>query len=148
MQELFRIMPNMDPQDYKTYQIVSPTETHYREAKCQEVDCSNYREGWKTVIDEATDLGKQQAYYIRNRSGRKYRENRTAGITEFIFYSEQQCFANHQVPNGRPELYLVKEGDFRGNPRGTDPIIHSDARFWLEDFAEHQDKLKTTLERG
>ncbi len=51
------------------------------------------------MIDESTDLGREQAAYIRQRSGRSFREMRTAvgpdALTVFRFDSGQRCFADH-----------------------------------------------------
>lgn len=143
---MFRIQPNLPAADYKTYQIVAPRETHYRPASCAEAECSFYKNGWMTILPEtSTDLIEQ----VR-RSGRSYTSRRTeAGMVEFRFEAGQQCFQSpHAIPLGRPELYIVRDGDWRGNPRGTRPFQHSRAADWVEDFAEHQDRLKTAIERG
>ena len=62
------------------------------------------------------------------------------GFTAFTFEAGHKCFAEHQVPLERPELYVLQGGDWRGNPRnevtrfsGPDP--------WVNEFAEHQDRL-------
>lgn len=161
---------------YKTYQVTAPLSTHFRPATCAEVDCAAWRHGWRTVVDERTDLGMAQAAYIRaecvsaslpaspaGRARRRYTEHRdehhlmdgtgltagsVTGLTTFEFAAGQPCFAKHEVPLERPELYIVRGGDWRGNPRGTPARRHTTAEDWVEDFAEHQDRLRTALERG
>jgi hypothetical protein len=129
----------------KTYSVLAPRETHFRPGICEEVDCPNYLHGWKTVIDETTDLGQRQALYIRQESGRRFTAMWDGGLTTFIFEAGQQCFAQHQVPLERDPLFVVRSGDWRdyGPPR-----IHRRAEDWVEDFASHQQQLADRIERG
>ena len=145
-----RVEPKLPAEAMKTYSVIAPQSTHFRRATCEEVDCPNLRFGWQTVIDESTELGKQQAYYIRNQSGRKFSEDRNSapGITAFVFESGQKCFSPHQIRLDKPDIYLVRDGDFRGNPRGTAPRRHVNGDDWVEDFSEHQDKLSDAIEKG
>jgi hypothetical protein len=148
-QQPFRITPNMQPQDYVSYRIVAPSRTHFGPATCEDVDCKAMANGWSSLIDEATGLGQKQAHYIRKMSGRSFKESRTpAGLTEFLFTSGQKCFAQHTYRNELPPIFKVQGGDYRGNPRGIQPVIHTKPEFWVEDFQGHQDKVKTVLERG
>lgn len=152
--------PGFGPAAMKTYQVSSPRETHYRDATCAEVDCRNHAKGWVTVIDEATDLGAKQARYIRSvcrpagaavviKVRARYTEAKTpAGWTEFTFGPGQECFTPHKVPVGRPELYVVRDGDWRGNPRRTEPYRHTRAEYWVEDMQGHLDGIRTIAERG
>lgn len=143
------IQPNMRPQDYTTYRILAPKASHFGPATCYEVDCKAMTNGWSSLIDEATELGQKQAHYIRKMSGRGFKESRTpAGLTEFVFAPGQKCFAEHVYRNDRPAIFRVQGGDRRGNPLGIAPITHKRAEDWVEDFALHQDKVKTILERG
>jgi hypothetical protein len=148
MREPHRITPVLDADAMKTYAVVSPLATHWRPASCEEVACPNHTSGWRTVIDEATDLGAEQAAYIRTRSGRRFVEHRDAALTVFDFHPGQRCFAQHQQPLEREPIYLVRDGDWRGNPRGTPTRRHVSAQEWVEDFANHQDRLATRLERS
>jgi hypothetical protein len=145
---MFRITPAGEPQDYKTYGIHTPLATHTRLGTCEEANCEAYLFGWSSFIDESSDLGKQQAYYIRKMSGRHFTEDRLeSGLTEFLFGPGQDCFNDHRV-QVRPSLYVVRDGDWRGNPRGTKPRIHSGPAAWLDDFATHQAKLADQIEKG
>ena len=136
---LNRIDPVGPVQAYKTYEIASPISTHYRDGTCEEADCDGYLYGWQTGVDEATDLGQRQAHYIRKLSGRRYVERRTEiGLTAFTFDAGQQCFATHKVPLERPEFYVVRDGDWRQLGR---PQLHSGPDAWVNDFAEHQDRI-------
>jgi hypothetical protein len=146
-----RIEPQMPAEAYKTYAIVAPRSTHWVDATCAEVDCAHYLQGWQSVIDEATELGQRQAHYIRKESGRAFRERRREdGLTVFFFEAGQACFdaQRHQRRLDRPELYIVRDGDHRGNPRGTPLRQHVKAADWVEDFAEHQAALADEHAKG
>lgn len=146
-----RIEPAMPAAAYKTYAIVAPRSTHWVAATCAEAECAHHLYGWQSVIDETSELGQRQAYYIRKVSGRAYREERRPdGLTTFTFEAGQPCFnaAKHRRRLDRPELYIVRDGDHRGNPRGTAPRQHVRAQDWVEDFAEHQQGLADEIKKG
>ena len=141
MRPLNRIAPVGTPDRYKTYTIASPLSTHYRTGTCEEAGCLAHRHGWVTRIDESTDFGQMQAYQIRKRSGRRFTEAKEpAGLTAFTFEAGQRCFREHKVPLERPELYVVRGGDWRGNPRG-EVRKHTSPDAWVNDFGEHQDRI-------
>lgn len=101
--------------------------------------------GLGVLIDESTTLGKDQAAYIRGESGRTFREQRTAaGLTVFRFESGQRCFADHKT---RPELYLVRDGDFRGNPTGR-RRQHARPADWVENVQEDLARFNESRKRG
>lgn len=157
-----RITPGLGPGQMQTYQIDAPLSSHFRTASCEEVNCPNHERGWVTVIDESTPLGKRQAAYIREtcrptsavlapgtQVRARFVEGRSpAGWTEFRFGAGQECFKPHQVRLSREEIYSVRGGDWRGNPRGTRPRVHDKAEHWVEDMDEHLDKFRTLKERG
>ena len=148
--EPFRLPPVAAPEFYKTYEIIRPRSTHTRVATCAEVDCVHHARGWVTKIDVSTDLGKRQARYIRNHSGRRFVEATTMGdgpIITLNFHPGQTCFTEHRVPIDRPPIYRVRGGDFRGNPRGVATVTRP-ATDWVDDFANHQSKIKEAHERG
>lgn len=70
--------------------------------------------------------------------------------TTFVFAAGQTCFRSdeHVVRIERPEIFLVRDGDHRGNPRGTQPRIYTTPEAWVDDFGEHQERLTETRERG
>jgi hypothetical protein len=139
----------LPPSAMKTYAIRSPLATHTRVATCREVECVASGHGWTTTIDEATNFGKRQAGFIRTHSGRHYTETRTpAGLTEFSFPAGQRCFTQHRVSLERPEFYFVHPGDNRLPVRPDDITRHARAADWVDDFATHQDRLQTVMERG
>lgn len=137
-------MPRMPPQAYRTFRIESPRDTLIVQA-CKDAGCEYWRDGWDSPIDERTGQGRTWAAIIRFQSRRTFRELRRAdGVTVFRFEPGQRCFRDHKT---RPERYLVRGGDFRGNPRreGRD---HVNAADWVEDFAAHQGRLVEAIKRG
>jgi hypothetical protein len=132
----------------KTYQVSTPQSTHWRSATCTEIDCQNYLNGWRVRIEGLTDAQKHAVTH----SGRKFTVMRLAADQGwYVFEAGQPCFRSHEhkLPTGRPSLYVVRDGDpWRGNPRGTSPRVHTRPEFWVEDFAEHQQRLHERWKRG
>lgn len=144
-----RVTPRLDAGHMQTYQIVAPLETHWRPASCEEVSCPQAERGWKMRIDLSTDLGQQQAHYIKHLSGRKYRAEKVGDqLFELTFASGQPCFTEHKARLDRQEKYLVRGGDHRGNPRGTASRVHSRPEHWIEDMQENSDRINRTIEKG
>lgn len=141
------VLPKMPAANYRTFQISSPIPTHFRKASCREVECQHYGRGWQTTVDTNTELGARQANYIRLHSGRHFTYTENGGVVTFLFPPGQQCFTTHQVPLGRPEIYVVRGGDWRGNPRG-EHRRHVRAADWVDQFANHQDRLATRFNQG
>jgi hypothetical protein len=139
-----RIVPAHAPGAYQTYAVASPRDTT-RKAACEEVDCAAWRNGWETAIDESTELGRQQADYIRTQSRRTFRELPRAGggLTVFRFESGQRCFADHRT---RPESYRVLAGDWRS--RGVLLRGHTRPADFVEDWGEHQQRLADQQKEG
>lgn len=132
------IQPNAPVTMYKTYQIAMPRQTHFRKATCEEVGCSNYKNGWITRVPSDSELEG-----IVRSSGRKWVTAIKEGAeTVFTFAAGTICFqeSQHAVPLDRPALFIVKDGDFRGNPTGRHKQ-HTRPEFWVEDFSEHLDNI-------
>lgn len=143
-----RLPPALPVTAMKSYTILAPLSTHYRAATCEEVACPNITHGFRVVVDEQTDLGQRQAHYLRKLSGRAFTETREAGLTVFTFAPGQRCFTEHRVRRDRPERYFTRAGDWRGNPTGQRPYEHTRPEYWVEDFAENQDRIARIVERG
>lgn len=147
-----RLPPAMPVGAYKTFRIVAPISTHFRKATCEEARCPHYLGGFRTRVDESTDLGQQQAYYIRHDRSRRHTEWRDeTGLTVFDFEPGQRCFnsGDHKVRLEREELFLTQPGDWRWRPTsGERPYRHTRPEFWTEEFAENQQNLADRIERG
>lgn len=151
MRQPFRVNPQLPAGAYNTYALSAPLATHFRNGQCAEVDCVPYLKGWRTTVDEATELGQRQAHYIRKQSGRKFTEHPPYsgyGLTVFEFEAGQRCFKEHRVRIDKPEHFLLWRGDWRTTPRRDDMKTFGSGVDWIDSFQNHQDKLKTVLERG
>lgn len=140
-------MPQGRPEDYQTFQVSTPRDGAILTA-CKDAGCRHWREGWKSKINEHTPLGRLQAHWIRygpREERRTFREQKAAdGDTVFIFEAHQRCFQEHYT---RPEIYVVRGGDWRGNPTGAFRQ-HANAADWVEHFAENQQKLADQAQQG
>ncbi len=149
MRKPFRLNPQLPAGAYNTYALSAPLATHFRNGHCSEVECSPHVNGWRTAVDEKTDLGQKQAFYIRKQSGRRFAEHRNeAGLTVFNFDAGQRCFKEHRVRIDRPEHFLLWRGDWRTTPRRDEVRVFNRGVDWIDSMQNHQDMLKTVLERG
>lgn len=143
---VFRIQPGLPVQLMETYSIHAPRDTHFRVAECREIQCAAYEKGWKTLVDERTELGQQQAHYIRKLSGREFKELcEVEGLTTFLFPAGQKCFREHQTRIDRPELFTKRGGDWRGatsEPRVLPPYG------WVDEMQENFERLRMIQEKG
>lgn len=149
MRELNRPENRLDARHYQTFQIKAPLDTHWEKVPCDATNCKAAESGWKMVIDLNTDLGVQQARYIKHQSGRRYEiADQRDGMVTLIFPGGQPCFAVHRRRIDREEVYAVKGGDHRGNPLKTVTRVHKKPEFWVEEFAENQDRIAEIQKRG
>lgn len=144
-----RATPRLGAENMQTFAIEAPAATHFRRASCEEVSCPMAERGWTMKLDLNTELGRRQGRYIKRNSGRKYEVvDQRDGLVTLKFSGGQECFQEHQVRTDRPERYLVKGGDFRGNPRGQLTRVHKKPEFWIEEFQENSSRLNQLKERG
>ncbi len=146
MRPMNRIHPVGQVQDYKTYQILAPKSSHRRPATCAEVECPNYLKGWRLRVEGLPP----EMLHAAKTSGRKFTELHVAeGENWLVFEAGQLCFraAQHSVPLNKQEIYVVRDGDFRGNPTGN-VRKHTRAEFWVEDMSENLDKVAQRQQQG
>lgn len=139
--------PRMGAESYKTFTIAAPLSTHFRPATCAEVACPDYLHGWRTRIEGLP----AELLHAARTSGRRYTELPVAaGETWLVFEAGQACFraSQHRARLDKPELFLVRDGDWRGNPRGTKARLHQRPADWRDDFAEHQQGLADAIQEG
>ena len=131
------------PQAFKTYRVFAPP-SHYRRATCAEVDCDGYLHGW-TALVEVNDGATLHAYRT---SGRPHTETTDGLVVTFDFEAGVGCRtpSQHRV-QVLPEIYVVRGGDWRGNPTGM-RRQHRRPEHWVEDFGEHQQALLDEMKRG
>ena len=132
---------------YKTYGISAPLSTHWRPAKCAEVECEAYRLGWRTIVPADGPA----ADYMRHDKSRRHVETRPGpGMACFTFEPGQQGFApahDHRKRIERQERFLLRGGDWRGCPDGMRREFKRPDE-WVDSFADHQSRLATIVGRG
>jgi hypothetical protein len=133
------------PDEYVSYRIASPLTSHRELVSCSVFGCEAWKYGWSSRF-ELTDTLRIE--YVRNSSGRQFREIREETTIRFDFPPGQKCFnwQSHYVQI-RPESYSVLSGDSRSGHREV-LRRHTRPVDWVEDLALHQDRVKTVLERG
>lgn len=143
---LNRITPVGPVQGYRTFQVVAPLSTHWRAATCQEVDCPQYLGGWRIRVE----VLEPQMLHTARTSGRKFSELHVAeGENWLVFEAGQPCFraSEHRKLLDRQEIYIARDGDYRGNPTGR-VRKHSRPEFWVEEMQENNLAVRERLERG
>ena len=147
MAELFRLEPQGDPTDYKSFGIKVP-KAAFRAATCREIDCEQYLKGWKLRTDTLTE----QQIYDATHCGRKYTWLHVSEFENWLVYEAgQSCFreSTHRVRNDMPELFLTKIGDHQMRASQTGgPYVHANAEDWADDLHTHTDHLAEVRERG
>lgn len=149
---LTRIMPKGPAHLYRTYSVEAPP-WHWKPAGCAEADCANRRHGWRIHVQTVAGLANGDLL-LRDikASGKRYRVvDEGPGKTYWEFEAGQTCFdgdlMRHKIRIGRPELFLVKGGDWRGNPRGEQTQILTPEN-WVDSIQNLRDKLMTRHARG
>lgn len=138
-----------DPRNFTTFTLARPRGGDFwRTATCDEVDCERQRNGWRTVLDLDTADGRRMAAWITNHSGRHGTIEREGNVVTLTFAAGQRCFERHRLPNMREPLYIVRDGDVRGLPRGGRRRVHQRGVDWVENMQEDLDKVRADRERG
>jgi len=148
MRELNRMPVNGPASLYTTFGIRAPKSSHWAPATCEEVNCPYQARGFKVSVDEAKVIGQQNAVALRKDTQRSPKESRDEfGMTIFEYPPGTRCMGEHTKRLDKPELFIVKGGDHRGNPKGTATRTHTKPEFWVEEFAEVQDKIISAIEK-
>ncbi len=145
--QLVRRSPLMGPNAYKTYAL----RALFRPANCIEIDCENYLKGWTFKVDHLR-ADPRLEHAVRN-SRKKFVEKELSGEMYLVFEPGQMCFAvkSHKKQREQDPLLFVARGDWRtylpktGLPPEPRRMKPDD---WVDDFANHQDKINTLIARG
>lgn len=147
MPEPFRVAPKLGPELMKTYAIVRKSGLHYRPATCAEVECEQWKNGWITRVPAGSDADQ---YLISKAHGRTFQQGwRDGGERTYTFPPGQECFrsSQHRIAIEREPFFVVRDGDWRGNPLGT-PAVNRRPDDWVDDFANHQQHIADVRQRG
>lgn len=141
---LQRIPARLPTQNYQTFQVASPLETHTRPVSCKDADCEQYQNGWRLRVE---GLPPDLLHMAKN-SGRRYTVERISETETWLIYpAGQSCFKSpHRIDIGRPEFYLFGQGDWRSYNPGTAKRVSTEE--WLDRFKTNQDALETVLKGG
>jgi hypothetical protein len=155
------IIPKLNPDATRTYQIIAPLPSHFRPATCAEVECKAWASGWiTTVLPGTPEHGQVMA--LRGKysmiAGRRELKSpgdpgsgwfvnplhaaNEDGTVSFEFAAGQQCFrrSQHRKSLEREPFYRVKDGMSAPTARRADD--------WVSDFAEHQQMIADARTRG
>lgn len=93
---------------HDSFTVATPKESHFVDARCEEVACPHHEFGWITSVPTVSE----QAGYIRYVSGRDFVERKASdNNSAFHFKPGQQCFRQHfrKLERG-PWLFVVNGG--------------------------------------
>jgi hypothetical protein len=149
MRPLNRPAPLLQVQQMQTYAVATPRHTHTRPATCAEVLCDAHVKGWTSKVPTGSA---DEALLLKAAAGeidgyrRHYKLVRVGQISVVIFPAGQTCLhvLRHRVSLERPAFFVVRGGDWRGSTGVIRRHFNGDQ--WVEDFAEHQDRLAHVLE--
>lgn len=136
---LNRVMPKLPAAAMLTHEVAAPLATHWRRATCEEVNCPEYLNGWMLALN---GLDEGDIWQARN-SGRRFREQPTDSGPVLIYEAGQSCFRSftHRLPVDRTPLFIARDGDWRGNPRETQPTVFSGADPFIDHMNTHLEKF-------
>lgn len=142
-----RIETKLPASAMKTYRITAPRSTHFRPASCAEVDCANHRNGWRV---SASAVGERELAALRAGGWKWTVLDVSESEKWYVFPAGQKCLrhSTHVLPLEREPFYIVRGGDWRGDPRGIGQRMHRRPEDWVDDFATHQGRLADRLAQG
>lgn len=144
---IFRCDPQLPVTAMKTFEVRTPSATHFERVSCEEVDCRDFRDGWVVGFDVEKFSAAQELGRICTRLGKKFTVRRLDNKIIFTFASGQACLNPHRERIDRPPIYIVRGGDWRGNPRG-EHRTHRNAADFTEDWQESQAQVFDRAQRG
>lgn len=139
--------PVHGPAAYRTWQIAAPLATHHRAASCEEAGCDAFLHGFQVELSPHTNdrhkaaLEAVVAVYGKpgqgGPGGRYSHAWGDQGRLTLIFEPGSVCFRakEHRIRIDRPPLYVVRDGDWRGNPYGTAPQVVESTE-WIDRYQE------------
>lgn len=136
-------LPKVGPENRRTFMLRDRPAEKARRVPCGPHNCRYHRDGFVVRL-AATDAAR--LHHVRSDRSRRHVELAPDGeVVVFRFEAGQQCYGEHW--DHTDTLYLVRGGDWRGNPRG-DGRAHVRAADWVEDMSEQLDRVITDRTRG
>lgn len=146
-----RLAPKLPVTGMISFELHQPRSSHFRVATCAEVECEAYRNGWTMGFDLTNAAAVKAANWVRNQSGLAFTFERLDTRVIFTFKPGQRCLESyrspHYVPLERDPIAVRRSGDWRGNP-DQQRRVHSRLDDWVDEFANHQDRVATRIEQG
>ncbi len=105
--------------------VYTPMKGYWRDATCEEVDCTHYLHGWSLPLDFSPTqkpkdlLNAQGAHHFIENSGRKYTNRWDYSVCIYQFEPGQTCFrqdkqaTHHKLPIQRDPVFLHITGPDR-----------------------------------
>jgi len=148
MRPVQRLDPVLPVRAMQTYKVSRPAATHSRPATCEEVECPDFVKGYVVRLPRGDDrIALLREAAAGRVDGLKRSMADVTGIdsAEQVFLMNGPCLkaTQHRVPIDRPEIYLVRGGDWRANLG----LIRKHARpeHWVEDMQESLDATARRL---
>lgn len=137
--------------EYSDYRITQRVKENFRPATCAEVECSAFRNGWKTIVPAGVA---DQVRVVARDTGRAYIEQRSAaGLVEFSFQPGQEGFKggehDHTIRVDSIQRFakqrFVKQQGVQHATGAPQPLS---AQSWVDDFGENQERLAAEQRKG
>lgn len=152
MRPVQRFKPTLPVEKMQTYKISRPPATHTRPATCAEVDCPDFVKGYTVRLPRGDD----RIVLLRRAAdgwvdGFKREMCEVTGIDsaeqEFLFNPGSPCLkaTTHRCTLDRPEIYVVREGDWRNARTARLIRRHQRPEHWVEDMQENLDAVARRL---
>lgn len=150
--ELNRPAPALTVAQTVTYSVKSPPTTHTRPATCEEVGCLVFKRGFTITLP----IGSEKIEHLKRamrgeEDGIKRLDakvERDGTLVHVRFAKGTPCLraTRHRITLHRPELYVVRGGDWRGS---TGVIRrHTRSEHWVEDFEQNLAGARRVLNGG
>lgn len=149
---LIRPTPGIPMSKMLTYKVASPPTTHTRPGTCEEAGCAAWRKGFTITLPVGSDRIAHLKQMMRGELDGIKREDarveRDGTLVHVHFRPGTPCTraTRHRVSLHRPEKYLVRAGDWRGNLGVV--RRHNRPEDWVEDFATTLDKSRRVINGG
>lgn len=149
LRPMHRPEPGFPVHKMVTYGVKSPRSTHTRPATCEEVGCRAFKSGFTITVPLGSDKLDHVKQFMRGEldgiQRLDARVERDGTIVHVHFAKGTPCTSatRHRMSLHRPELYVVRGGDWRGS---TGVIRqHAKPEHWVEDFEENLASARRAL---